>query len=440
MILTKDYCRDLFETFTGNGAGDAPEWVKKRREEGFAAFGKTGFPTSREEAWRFTSVRPILNHPFQLPSAPGDLTEEEVARFVASDDAVTLVFINGWFSERHSRLEGVPEGVVVGNMRSLVGSHGDLIEAHFGRYVSVDANGFAALNSAFHMDGAFVHVGSMVNVEPEIHVIYLSTPGEPPAMTHPRTLAVVDQGASARFVEMYGGVGKGIYLTNAATEVVVGDDARVEWYRVQQEADAAFHVANSHSIQGRDSWFSLITVPFGGALMRHDVRMVMNGEGGEGLLNGLYVIHDSQHVDHQTVIEHVQPHCTSHEYFNGILDDKAHAVFNGRIIVQPGAQKTDSKQTNNNLLLTETARADSQPQLEIYADDVRCTHGATLGPLDDNSLFYVESRGLDAAAARRMLTYGFSLEILDSVRSEPLREYLDQRVRARLDEGAAARV
>ena len=230
-----------------------------------------------------------------------------------------------------------------------------------------------------------------------------------------------------------------MYLTNALSEIVVGDNARLECYRIQRESEAAYHMATTHSVQGRSSNYALHTVPFGGALTRHDIRMVMHGEGGEGVLNGLYVIGGNQHVDHNTLIEHVVPHCDSHEYFNGVLDERSRAVFNGRIVVQPGAQKTDSKQTNNNLLLSENARADSQPQLEIYADDVRCTHGATLGPMDDNALFYLRSRGIGAEAARNMLTYGFGVEILERMNLETVRNHLEALVKERLEEGERRR-
>ena len=227
-------------------------------------------------------------------------------------------------------------------------------------------------------------------------------------------------------------IGAGRYWTNAVTEIVAGDGARVDCHRIQRESEHAYHVATTESRQGRDSTVNLHLVAFGSALARHDLRTRLEGAGATALLNGLYLLRDQQHVDHHTVIDHRAPHCESHEYFNGVLDAQARSVFTGRIIVRPGAQRTDSKQTNNNMLLSAEARADSQPQLEIYADDVKCTHGSTTGPLDQRHVFYLRSRGLDATAARQLLTYGFAAEILERMEVSALRDQLDGIVRARV--------
>jgi Fe-S cluster assembly protein SufD len=243
---------------------------------------------------------------------------------------------------------------------------------------------------------------------------------------------VVEREGRAAVIETYAALGDGVYWTNAVTEIVVGDGARVDYHRVQRESEAAYHVASTGSSQGRDSILHVHAVALGAALARHDLRAALDGPGGSCVLNGLYLLRGRQHVDHHTLIDHRQPHCESHEYFNGVLDGAARSVFTGRIIVRPGAQRTDSKQTNNNLLLSGDAHADSQPQLEIYADDVKCTHGSTLGPVDERQLFYLESRGLDGEAARRLLTYGFGAEILARIAIAPLREQLDRAVRARV--------
>lgn len=254
-------------------------------------------------------------------------------------------------------------------------------------------------------------------------------------MSHPRNLFILERGASAEFVESYVGLTDGSYLTNTVTEIIVADGARADCYRVQRESKSAYHIATTNSQLGKDSRFGLTSVTLGAALSRHDISMSMQGEGGDGTLNGLYLVDEKQHVDHSTVIEHAVPHCDSHEYFNGILDGHSRAVFSGKIIVRPDAQKTDSKQTNNNLLLSEWARADSQPQLEIYADDVRCTHGATLGPLDEDAIFYLQTRGLNALAARALLTRGFGDEILKRVAIPELRGQLEVLLKDWLDRG-----
>jgi Fe-S cluster assembly protein SufD len=254
-------------------------------------------------------------------------------------------------------------------------------------------------------------------------------------MTHPRTLVVVERGARAVVQETYltRDSGGGAF-TNAVTELVVGDGGRLDHARLQREDKSAYHVATTQSHQGRDSVLESCSVAFGAGLARHDLGAVLGGSGAFLTLNGLSVLDGKQHVDCHTIIDHAQPHCESHEVFNGVFDDHARGIFNGRIVVRPGAQRTDSKQTNNNLLLSADARADSQPQLEIYADDVKCTHGATLGPLDDASMFYLQSRGIDAAAARRMLTYGFGADIVERISNEPVRRQFDLALAERLGE------
>jgi len=266
-------------------------------------------------------------------------------------------------------------------------------------------------------------------------VVFVSTGrarSEGPLVSHPRSLIVVERGARAAVVETYAALLDGVYWTNAVTEVVVGAGAWAELYRVQREGPHSFQVATTHSRQERDSYLGLHVVTLGAALARHDIDAVLDGAGAELILNGLYLLSGAQHADHHTVIDHAQPHCASHEFFNGVLAERSHGVFTGRIIVRPGAQRTDSKQTNNNLLLSTEARADSQPQLEIYADDVKCTHGSTVGPIDQMQLYYLRSRGLAPEAARSILTYGFGAEILDRMRHPVVRDRLDRLVRERL--------
>jgi Fe-S cluster assembly protein SufD len=242
----------------------------------------------------------------------------------------------------------------------------------------------------------------------------------------------LERGARATVVERYVALNDGLYWTNAVSELVVGEGARVEYYRLQRESRQAYHVATTHTIQSRDSVLRLHPITLGAGLARHDIYTALAGSGADLVLNGFYLLRGTQHADHHTVIDHVQPHCTSHEFFNGILGEQAHGVFTGRIIVRPGAQRTDSKQTNNNLLLSAAARADSQPQLEIYADDVKCTHGSTMGPLDEMALYYLQSRGLSPELAAGMLTYGFAAEILGRMEHTDLRHELDHVIRVRL--------
>jgi Fe-S cluster assembly protein SufD len=423
------------EAFASNGARSGPAWLRDIRAAALARFAEQGFPTTRQEDWRFTSVEPIAATAFgaaverELPAgarAPG--------RFAA---AARLVFVNGHYSARHSSTAGLPAGVRLESLAAAWrGRDAALLERHLARHALPGANPFTALNTAFLEDGALVHVTRGVDLDPPLELVFVSAAAAP-SVAHPRTLIVVEEGARVSVVERYAGAGAR-YWTNAVTEVVLGDDAHLEVVRLQQEAPGAFHVAATHTRQGRDSVLRLHPMVFGAALVRHEITNVLDGPGAELVLNGLYLLGGRQHADHHTVIDHAKPDCRSHEFFNGVLDGHARGVFNGRIVVRPGAQRTDSKQTNHNLVLSEDARADSQPQLEIYADDVKCTHGATLGPLDPKELFYLQSRGLAPSEARALLTYGFGGEILGRLRHAGLRDVLDQLVRERLAAGHVA--
>ncbi len=429
---------EAYRAFAANGASGAPAWLKELRDGGIARFGELGFPTTKQEAWRFTSVAPLVETRFELAGTPDTRhpTPAQIEHLVLGDSP-RLVFVNGHFSEALSRLAGFPTGVRVESLAGALATDPASIRDHLGKYAAFVDRPFAALNTAFVHDGAFVHVPAKVTIEEPIQLLFLATPGAgskggAPLVSHPRNLIVIEREARAAVVETYAALGEGVYWTNAVTEVVAGDGARVDCYRVQRESDRAYHVAVTDVHQGRDTTVNVHAVSFGGALARHDLRGTLAGPGGYLILNGLYVLAGEQHADHHTAIDHAAPHCESHEYFNGVLDGRSRGVFNGRIIVRPGAQKTDSKQTNNNLLLSGEAHADSQPQLEIYADDVKCTHGSTVGPLDPKALFYLRSRGLGEAEARRLLTYGFAAEILNRMDVAPLRAQLDRIVRARL--------
>jgi Fe-S cluster assembly protein SufD len=423
-----------FEAFRANGASGAPPWLKEIRSAALARFTELGFPTTHQEEWRFTSVAPIADTPFALAARRAGPTASRVAPlFLPVESACRLVFVNGRFVPGLSSAKGLPRGVRAGSLADALAGGTEVLERHLGRHAAHASNPFGALNTAFLRDGAFVHVAEDVDLDAPLQVLFLAVPGAKPMVSHPRSLVVLERGARASVIEGYGAVQDGAYWTNAVTEVVLGDGAHLELVRPQREAARAFHIATTHTTQGRDSVLRVHPMLFGAALARHDIVSVLDGPGAELVLNGLYLLSGTQHADHHTVIDHAKPDCQSHEYFNGVLDDAGHGVFNGRIVVRPGAQHTDSKQTNNNLVLSERARADSQPQLEIYADDVKCTHGATLGPLDEKEVFYLQSRGLSPRQARALMTYGFGAEILGRLRHPLVRGALDRLVRNALE-------
>ncbi len=418
-----------YNAWATNGASQAPAWLKDLRASGIARFGDLGFPNMKQEAWRFTSVAPIAEGSFELAKAPTRAPKlEDIRPFLLLEAGYRLVFVDGFFQRSLS----TPFFDDVQSLAHVVTHRPDLVRQYLGQYAATQDRPFSALNTAFVREGAFVHVPAKATIAEPIQLLFLATGDK--GVTHPRNLVVLEHEARASIVETYASLSEGPYWTNSVTEVVVGEAARVDYHRVQRESPRAYHVAATQTHQGRDSTVNLHTVAFGGALARHDIGAVMAGPGGRLILNGLYLLDGAQHADHHTTIDHAADHCESHEYFNGVLDGKSRGVFTGRIIVRPGAQKTDSKQTNNNLLLSTDAHADSQPQLEIYADDVKCTHGSTVGPLDPRALFYLRSRGVGESEARRLLTYGFAAEILGRMEVAPLRAQLDSIVRGRLAE------
>jgi Fe-S cluster assembly protein SufD len=413
-----------------------PPWLARLREAGLSSFEQQGFPTLKDEDWRFTNVAPIANLPFQpaLGLPDGDGISGRVAQIPFTLlDGPRLVFVNGHFSREHSTLHNSPPGVRIENLAAALAADSSLLEKHLGQYAHLDGNSFAALNQAMFADGAFLRVPAGVDVVKPIEFIFVSSARHPGETCHPRNLVIAEAGSRVTIVESYVGAHDTRYFTNAVTELVVGDSATVELLKFQDETPNAFHVATIQGKFGRASNVTVHSFALGARLSRNNIRAHLAGEGLECVLNGLYLTKGEQLADHHMVVEHAQPRCASHEYFNGILDDSSKGVFHGRILVRPIAQKTDAKQTNKNLLLSDDATADTKPQLEIYADDVKCTHGATIGQLNDESIFYLRSRGLSVETAKRMLIHAFAGEIIARIHSEPVREELDQVLWDRLE-------
>lgn len=433
--------RAAFARFSGNGAGNVPPWLAERRSQAIEQFVDAGFPHGKLEAWRFTDVKPLVRTSFGLAPQASRVTAEDVRpHLVELPSQRVAVFVNGQYVPDLSTSESLPRGIRFGSLREAVERDSDMVAEHLGRHADASGNPLAALATAFVHDGAFLYLPKNVEVEEPFQILFLARPADDPVVIFPRVLVLAEEGARATVLESYAALSEGSYWSNAVTEVVAGANASIDAYRMQREATGAYHTATSSSCQGRDSRCSFITATLGAALSRHDIHAVLDGDGADLTLDGLGLLRGRQHTDWHTTLEHVKPNCTSWEYFNGIFGDRARGVFTGRIVVQPGAQKTDSKQTNNNLLLSTQARADSQPQLEIYADDVKCTHGATLGPIDQEHLFYLQARGLSPAEARAMLTYGFAWEVLSNVAYEPLRKVLDTLVQDWLAEAVNAQV
>jgi Fe-S cluster assembly protein SufD len=431
-----------FERFVQEADGDLPGSVPALRRRGIERFDALGFPTLKQEEWRFTNVAPIARTAFQR-AEPGTHRADGVTPAALEPflypDLHRLVFVDGFFVPELSDTGGLPEGVIAGGLGQALKEHPELVEPYLGRIARIDEHPFAALNTAFLRDGAFLHVPKGAVVDRPFHLLFVSTVHETPRASMPRNLFVLGEASQSLAVESYVTLGTGAHFTCSVTEVEAGPGAVMDHYRVQQESREAFHMAMFQIHQERDSNIRSHTVTTGGALVRNDTGVVLDGEGGDCTLNGLYVINGSQMVDNHMRVEHAKPHCDSYELFKGILDQKARAVFNGRIYVHKGAQKTDAKQSNRNLLLSPDALVNSNPQLEIFADDVKCTHGSTVGQLDRDAVYYLRSRGIAERAARSILTYAFASDIIEHIKVEPVREELAEFLFTRLPEGEVVR-
>lgn len=431
-----DGMRGAFETFASRRDGAEPERLRSGRTRALEAFLDQGLPTTDQEEWRFTNVAPIGALTPRLGEPNVSLSRDDVPRF-GTWKRHELVFVNGHFSKSLSSVDGVPRGVTVTSLAEALAERPETLEAWLGRGSSEadgegNENPFVALNRAFVEDGAFIQLESGVVVEEPIHLVFLTAGADGATiMMHPRNLVLAGKGSQARILETFTGRAGSAYLTNTLTEIRAGAGAVVDHYKLQQESAAAFHVGTIRVLEERDASVTSHSLSLGARLARNDIQARLGGEGSDVTLNGLYVVTGSQLVDHHTVIDHGQPHCTSRELYKGILDGASRGVFNGKVIVRPDAQKTDASQTNKNLLLSEDALVNTNPQLEIHADDVKCAHGATIGQLDRDALFYLRSRGIGREEARRILTQGFAADVSERIRIEALKTAVNRILYAR---------
>jgi Fe-S cluster assembly protein SufD len=418
-----DACRALFEA---SRAARQPSWLAQGREQALERFLARGFPTTADEAWRKTSVAAVARRRFERPQ-PGRAVPEERLRQLDFGGAFTgweLVFVDGRYRPELSSAAAT-DGVHIRSLRDLLAADAEGLRPWLALRRD-DEGPFEVLNAAFVEDGALLEVEPGATPSAPIHIIYFSTgEGGRPTASHPRTLIRLGRASQATVVETYGGAEGGEYLTNAVTEAWLGDGAVLDHYKLERESDHAFHLATLRVHQDARSSFTDHSLCVGGALARNDIVARLEGEGGECSLRGLFMTGDGQHHDTHSVIDHAVAHCTSRELYKGILTGAARGVFHGRIVVRPDAQKTDAHQVNRNLLLSREALVDSTPQLEIFADDVKCKHGSTTGQLDEAALFYLRSRGIAEQAARRLLTYAFASDVVGALKVQPIRVALE---------------
>jgi Fe-S cluster assembly protein SufD len=423
-----------YTRFTQGRGASAPPWLRELRARGAERFSQLGFPTVRQEEWRFTNVAAIADTPFRLPEKAPTNAVECIARVAIPNAAARIVILNGHFSPELSETKNLPAGAVAVGLAEAIASSAPEV-AHLGELAWENAP-FVALNTAFLEDGAFVVIPPRAVLQDPIQIIVVNgSAGK--VMTHPRTLIIAGSGSEAKIAHTFVGAPGETHLTNAVTELTVHDGAVLDFYTDQRETDSAYHIAALHARVERSATFRTRTITLGGKLLRNDTIAVLAGEGAHATIDGCYLVDGERLVDNHTTIDHATPNCTSHELYKGILDGRAKAVFNGRIIVRLDAQKTDSKQTNRALLLSDEATINSNPQLEIFADDVKCTHGAAIGQLDEDALFYLQARGLTPKDARDLLIHAYAGEVLEGIAIEHLKQQLLRELFMQLDRDLA---
>lgn len=417
------------------------DWFSERRQSALNLFKESGFPNSRQENWKYTDVRPIAKKPFShVNETTVSISTDEInaVRFQGLD-CIELVFINGVFSKEHSCRDALPDGLVVENMADALARDKDLLAKHLAHYADDNVSPFTALNTAFIQHGTYINVTEKCVVEKPINVLYLSKDCAHPFATHPRNLIVMAAQAEATVIESYIGLNDADYFTNAVTEVSLSSGAVLKHYKLQQESLKAYHIGNLNVMQGKDCQLESHSISLGGALVRNDIHSQLAAEGAGVVMNGLYMTRDKQHVDNHTRVDHLKPHTLSTENYRGVMNGKSRAVFNGKVVVHPQAQKIEAHQNNANLLLSDDAEIDTKPELEIYADDVKCSHGATVGQLDQDMLFYLRTRAIDEETARSLLTFAFAEEVISKITFAPIRDRLELLVVGQLPDASLIR-
>ena len=407
-------------------------WLNERRSAALERANSLAVPTTRDEDWRFTDISPLTKLHFQPAAEAPRLSLADLSHYFIGEAAGRLVFVDGLFAPDLSATDDLPAGVQVSNLAEGLKNHGALIEPHLARHVPFGDNLFAALNTCYLRDGALVRIAKDLVRAAPVHLLFVST--RPEIATYPRCLVIAENGSECTVIEDYVGLTDGVYVNNSVTEISVAANARVRHVKLQREGGGSFHIANCGVSLAKDSAYASHTVTLGARMSRHDLNVVLQGEGAAARIDGLALISGRQLADTHTLLDHAKPNGKSVQIHKCIVGGAAHAVFNGKVLVREGAQLTDSAQESRNLLLSSRAHVDTKPQLEIFADDVKCSHGATVGQLDAEQVFYLKSRGLSETRARSLLTYAFGAEIIDRI---PVPSLVARLERIVLDQTAA---
>jgi Fe-S cluster assembly protein SufD len=426
-IDIKDWYISNFGEFEKRLNGGKESTIHEKRKEALSNFSRLDFPSIKDEEWKYTSIGPLLKYNF-VPSYEKKNISKDFINSLLFDqlEHSLIVFVNGRFSSENNNLLNLPDGVVVGSISEELKNNNQIVFKHLGKYAGHQNHIFTALSTAFTQDGAFIYIPAGIIVEDPIHIIFITTSDDEKLITQPRNLFVAEKNSQITIIEHYVSSEESIYFTNAVTEIVAQENAVVDHIKLQEESKKSFHIARMEVDQERSSNFSSHLISTGADLSRNEFNSRLNDEGCECTLNGLYMIDGTQLFDAHTLMDHAKPHCNSHEHYKGILDDKSRGVFNGKVIVRNDAQKTNAFQENNNILLSDEALVNTKPQLEIFADDVKCSHGATIGQMDEDAKFYLKSRGIGEEASNAILLHAFASDVVTSIKIESVRNYIEK--------------
>ena len=428
---SKDWYIENFSIMENGLNGESKSPFHKIRKDAIAEFDKMGFPTTKSEDWKYTNIAPIFNFKF-IPAGNVKVTKNDISKFLVKGLKVNLlVFVNGKFSKELSDIQNHTEGIKIDSLANIIKSQPEILSEHFAKYTKND-NGFIALNTAFAQDGFVIIIPGNVNIEEPVHILNINGDAENHVLSQPRNLVITGKNSSVKIIETYHSISESASFSNVVTEVVTGENSHAELFKIQDENMSSFHINRTQVEQKKNSTFTSYSISLGNALTRNDINVVLNDENITSNLFGLYITEGTQHVDNHTLIDHAKPHCRSNESYKGVLNDKSRGVFNGKVFVRQDAQKTNAYQSNKAILLSKEATIDTKPQLEIYADDVKCSHGAAIGQLDEESVFYLRSRGIGEEQARAVLIRAFANDLFETIDSEPLHEHLNNLVFAKL--------
>lgn len=407
-------------------------WVRSLRTQALETFMERGFPDTRVEEWKYTDLRSMARHHFTTTPGVRPLDESTLqSRLLTSEPVHRLVFVDGHHAPELSPFNTLLNGVTLTGLAFALVNRPEELESWLGRKADLEKPGFNAFNTAFMSDGAYIRLAPGTVLEQPVHLLFIAT-GRPDTVATVRNLIIAEAGSKAQIIESYVSLNDAAYMTSTVTELITGDGADIEHYKLEQESESAYHMAGIYVSQHHDSRYTSHNIAFGGRLVRNDLQVMLDGPGADCTLNGLYLTRGRQHVDNHTRIDHCKPRSSSREWYKGVLDGHSRAVFNGRVVVHTDAQQTDARQSNHNLLLSNEAEADAQPQLEIHADDVKCAHGCTVGRLDEEAMFYLRSRAIDAVTARNFLIHAFAADVLQRIRIAPVRRHLEAQLTGRL--------